>query len=184
MKELSLNILDIALNSVKAGAKNITIALEEDDERLSIVITDDGCGMTKEQVDKLSDPFYTTRTTRKVGMGVPLFKLAAEQTGGSLEIESVPVSEKKVNHGTKVTAVFNKKHIDITPLGDLTSTIITLIQGNPDIDYLFTHKTSGKTVSLSTKEMRAELGEVPLSNGAVLDWIKEYLSDQYKTISE
>lgn len=184
MKELSLNILDIAMNSVKAGAKNIAITLEENDERLCIVIEDDGCGMTKEQVEKLSDPFYTTRTTRKVGMGVPLFKLAAEQTGGSLEIESVPVSENQKSHGTKVTAVFNKKHIDNTPLGDLTATIITLIQGNPDIDYLFTHKINGKIISLSTKDMRSELGEVSLSNAEVLDWIKAYLSEQYEAESE
>ena len=182
MKELSLNILDNAMNSVGAGAKNIAIALDEDDDSLRIVIEDDGCGMTKEQVEKLSDPFYTTRTTRKVGLGVPLFKLAAEQTGGSLDIRSVPVSESEKEHGTKVTAVFNKKHIDHTPLGDLVSTMVTLIQGNPDIDFLFLHTVNGKSVRLSTAEMRKELGDVPLSNGEVLNWIKEYLTEQYKEI--
>jgi hypothetical protein len=183
MKELSLNILDIAMNSVKAGAKIIAITLEEDDERLGIVIEDDGCGMTKEQVERLSDPFFTTRTTRKVGLGVPFYKLAAEQTGGYLEIESVPVSEDNHKHGTKVTAVFNKKHIDATPLGDIVSTMITLIQGNPDIDYLYTHIINGKAITLSTTEMRSELGDVPLSDVEVLCWIKEYLTEQYESIS-
>lgn len=184
MKELSLNILDIAMNSVRAGAKNISVTLDEDDDSLRIVIEDDGCGMTKEQVEKLSDPFYTTRTTRKVGLGVPLFQLAAEQTGGHLEIRSVPASEDAKNHGTKVTAFFNKKHIDHTPLGDLVSTVVTLIQGNPDIDFLFTHTVSGKKVHLSTGEMRKILGDVPLSDGEVLNWIKEYLTEQYQNIEK
>ena len=121
MKELSLNILDIAMNSVKAGAENIAIALDETPTQLTITITDDGCGMSEEVVRRLSDPFYTTRTTRKVGMGVPFYLLAAEQTGGSVRIDSVPAPDPR--HGTVITAVFRTDHIDSTPLGDIISTV-------------------------------------------------------------
>ena len=183
MKELSLNILDIAMNSVKAGAKNISISLTEDDDALTVVIKDDGCGMTREQTEKLSDPFYTTRTTRNVGLGIPFYRLAAEQTGGYIKIESVPESEDADNHGTAVTAVFRKKHIDYTPLGDIISTVITLIQGSPQLDFLFTHSINGGDVKLSTAEMRSELGgEIPLDSFEVLVWSREYLMEQYNSI--
>lgn len=180
MKELSLNILDITMNSVKAGAKNISILLNEDSETLFIKIIDDGCGMTKEQVEKLSDPFFTSRKTRKVGLGVPFYKLAAEQTGGHLEIISIPAIDDPVKHGTTVLAVFFKKHIDFTPLGDIISTLTTLIQGSPDIDFYFSHSIHNETIQLSTKEMREQLGDgVPLNEPEILNWISEYLKEQY-----
>jgi len=183
MKELSLNILDITMNSVKAGAKNISILLTENNETITIVIKDDGCGMIKEQIAKLSDPFFTTRTTRKVGLGIPFYRLAAEQTGGSLAVTSVTEAENPLNHGTVVTAIFNKNHIDFTPLGDIISTIITLIQGSPNIDFSFTHIINDLQIDLSTKEMRETLGDdVPLDNSEVLNWIKEYLNEQYNDV--
>ena len=134
MKELSLNILDIAQNSIKAGASNIGVLLEETADTLEIAITDDGCGMTQDVVRSVTDPFYTTRTTRSVGMGVPLLKLAAEQTGGSFSIESVSELDDPQAHGTTVRALFYKNHLDYTPLGDVVSTVCTLIQGSPDTD--------------------------------------------------
>ena len=116
MKELSLYILDITMNSVKAGAKNISISLGEYDGIFSFSVEDDGCGMTKEQLERLSDPFFTTRTTRKVGLGVPFLRMLAEQTGGYVEIKSR--SEKEyVDHGTELTAVFREDSIDFIPLG-------------------------------------------------------------------
>ena len=129
MKELSLNILDIAMNSVKAKAENIGIFIEETDETLCVTISDDGCGMSEEMVKSVTDPFCTTRTTRKVGMGIPLLKLAAEQTGGEFSIKS---SDRPDDHGTVTKAVFYKNHIDFTPLGDVISSITTLIRGAPD----------------------------------------------------
>lgn len=184
MKELSLNILDITMNSVKAGAKNIAITITENSETLSVMIEDDGCGMTKEQVAKLSDPFFTTRTTRKVGLGVPFYRLAAEQTGGYLTVGSVSETENPEKHGTVVTALFYKNHIDFTPLGDIISTLITLIQGSKDIDFCFSHKINQSAVTLSTRELRTTLGdEVPLDSFEVLSWIKEYLQEQYEHIS-
>ena len=175
MKELSLNILDITENSVKAGATLTEISITESGDRLTISIKDDGCGMSEETVRSVVDPFYTTRTTRKVGMGVPLFKMAAEQTGGRLEI----ISNTGEAHGTTVTAYFNKDHLDFTPLGDVISTMTTLIQGHPDTDFLFTHLIDDKEIRLDTRELRAVLDGVPLCTYDVLEWIRGYLEEQY-----
>ena len=127
MPEISLNILDVAENSTRAGASlvQITVDVQPEADKLTVIITDDGCGMTPEQIRQVTDPFYTSRTTRKVGLGVPFFKFAAESTGGSFSIESEP------GKGTMVTAVFTLNHIDRMPLGDMTATIHTLIQGHP-----------------------------------------------------
>lgn len=179
MKELSLNILDIAENSVKAKASLTEISIQEDKERLIISITDDGCGMTEETLKTVTDPFYTTRTTRKVGMGLPLLKLQSEQTGGSLVIESRHISDYPDNHGTTVCATFNKNHIDCTPLGDVVASITTLIQGHPDTDFLFTHSYQGGQAVLDTRELRTVLEGVPLNTYEVIKWIEEYLKEQY-----
>ena len=184
MKELSLNVLDIAKNSVKARAKLIRITLEEIGNRLTLTIGDDGCGMSEEMLRGVVDPFCTTRTTRKVGMGIPLLKLAAEQTGGSITITSRHESEYPDTHGTEVVAVFYRDHIDFTPLGDIVSTVTTLIQGSPDIDFAFTHTGEGGCVSLDTREMREILGaDIPLNDPEILQWIVGSLEEQYKNIS-
>ena len=175
MKELSLNILDITENSVKAGATLTEISITESGNKLTISIKDDGCGMSEDIVRSVVDPFYTTRTTRKVGMGVPLFKMAAEQTGGKLEI----VSDTGEDHGTTVTAYFYKDHLDFTPLGDVISTVTTLIQGHPDTDFLFTHLIDDKEIRLDTRELRAMLEGVPLNTYDVLEWIRGFLEEQY-----
>ena len=175
MKELSLNILDITENSVKAGATLTEISITESGNKLTISIKDDGCGMSEDIVRSVVDPFYTTRTTRKVGMGIPLFKMAAEQTGGKLEI----ISDTGEDHGTTVTAYFYKDHLDFTPLGDVISTVTTLIQGHPDTDFLFTHLIDDKEIRLDTRELRAVLEGVPLNTYDVLEWIRGYLEEQY-----
>ena len=130
MTEISLNILDVAENSTRAQASLITIVVDVStaDDYLKVVIADDGCGMTAEQVEKVTDPFFTTRSTRKVGLGVPFFKMAAESTGGSFDIISEP------GVGTTVTAVFGFSNIDRMPLGDISSTIHNLIVYHPDSD--------------------------------------------------
>ena len=153
MKELSLNILDISGNSVKAGATLVEITVTERGRKLTIKIADNGCGMTKEQLEHLQDPFFTSRTTRKVGLGVPFLKLAAEQTGGSVAVTSTPIGQS-AEHGTVVTAVFFKDSIDFTPLGDLVETIVTLIQGSPDMDFVFDHIVDDKqAISPRKKEI-------------------------------
>lgn len=180
MKELSLNVLDVAKNSVKAGAKNVVISITETVETLELKISDDGCGMTPEFLAHVTDPFTTTRTTRSVGLGLPLLKLQAEQTGGSMSIESKAEELSPNDHGTTTQALFYKNHIDMTPLGDIIGSVVTLIQGSPDIDFLFTHTSPDFEVRLDTKELREVLGEeVPLDIPDVLMWIEENLKDQY-----
>ncbi|MEG1873932.1 MAG: ATP-binding protein [Angelakisella sp.] len=171
MQELSLNILDIAQNSVKAGASLITVTVTEqpDADRLTIAITDNGCGMTAEQVTHVIDPFFTTRTTRRVGLGVPFFKMAAELTGGGLSIDSTP------GQGTTVTAVFGLSSIDRMPLGDIASTMTTLIQGSPGIDFVYTHRLPGHELIADTRQFREVLEDVPLDSPEVLAFIGDYL---------
>lgn len=182
MKELSLNILDISKNSVKAGAKLTQILLDETEELLTLTIIDDGCGMSREMVESVTNPFCTTRTTRPVGMGIPLLKLAAEMTGGTFEIHSKSREEYPMEHGTRVIATFYKNHIDFTPLGDIESSVTTLIQGDPDVDFLFRHtKPTGK-VELDTRELRQQLGDVPLNTFEVIVWVGEYLTEQYEAL--
>ena len=135
--------------------------------------------MTDEVLKSVTNPFYTTRTTRKVGMGLPLLKLEAEMTGGSLTVESRHISDYPNNHGTVVTAVFYKNHIDCTPIGDVVSSMTTLIQGHPDIDFLFLHKMENKKVLLDTRELRNVLEGVPLNTYEVIKWIEEFLNEQY-----
>lgn len=182
MKELSLNVLDIAQNSVKAKAKNVLIKITETETALTFEIEDDGCGMSEEMVENVINPFCTTRTTRKVGLGIPLLKLAAEQTGGSVEIKSVSEQVDPANCGTKVTAVFFKNHLDFTPLGDIVSTVTALIQGSPDIEWRFEHHLENGKVELDTKELREVLGDVPLDTYEVIKWIEAYLIEGYDSI--
>jgi len=173
LQELSLNVLDIVSNSIRAGADLIEITVEIDRERdsLTIEISDNGCGMTKEQLAMVEDPFYTTRTTRKIGLGVPFFKMAALATGGSFNISSAPKA------GTKVIASFVLSHIDRMPLGDINSTIHTLITTNTQIDFVYTYKFDNKQFVLDTRQFREILGDIPLDNPEVSAYIKNYLEE-------
>ena len=177
MKEISLNILDIVKNSVRARATRIEIDIDTDSEGvLTLTVTDNGCGMDAQMLKTVTDPFCTTRTTRKVGLGLPLLKMAAELTGGSLWITS---STEKGSSGTVLRAVFDTKSIDCMPMGDIVSTVCILIAGSPEIDFIFTDKTPDRCVSLKTSEIRAVLGEVSLAEPEVQSWISEYLKEQY-----
>lgn len=173
MTELSLNVLDVAENSTRAGASLVEITVDADfpSDRLTIVIRDDGCGMTPEQVARVTDPFFTSRTTRKVGLGVPFFKYAAESTGGSFGIVSAPGA------GTTVTAVFVLSHIDRMPLGDITGTIHTLVVYHPDTDFLYTYRYNGREFRLDTREFRQILEGVPFDAPEVSAYIRDYLTE-------
>ena len=173
MKELSLHILDIAKNSVKAKADCIKITVDEEEEKnlLTIEIEDNGCGMSEEFLKTVKDPFSTTRTTRKVGMGISLFEAAANQCGGRLDI----FSEK--GKGTKVCVYFEYNHIDRAPLGDMAGTIVTLISGSPEINFIYTHTKNGQTFKMDTAELKAILGDVPLDTPEVLLWIGDYIKE-------
>jgi anti-sigma regulatory factor (Ser/Thr protein kinase) len=178
MRELSLNILDIAQNSISAGATLTEIVVNENtkEKTLLIGIYDNGCGMTEEQVKNVIDPFFTTRTTRKVGMGIPLFKMSCEQTGGRFTIDS----QKGV--GTKINALFKTDSIDFTPLGDIASTIVTIVSMNNDKEFLYKRVLDDKEFIFSTVEIKKILGGVPLSEPSVMNWIEEYLNEQYNEL--
>ena len=178
MRELSLNVLDIAQNSLSAGATLVEITVTEDTaaDQLTIVIKDNGRGMTGEQVRRVSDPFYTTRTTRKVGMGIPLFRMAAEMAGGGLEIRSEP------GKGTCVQADFTLSHIDRMPLGDMTGTISALIRLNPTVDFSYRHQRDGREAVLDTRQLRQVLEGVPLDTPDVMEWIEGSLTEQETAI--
>jgi len=173
MPEISMNVLDITENSIRAGASLITIdvAVDEAADRLKIVIEDNGCGMTKEQVEHVEDPFFTTRTTRKVGLGVPFYKMAALNTGGDFSIVSEP------GRGTRTAASFGLRNIDRMPLGDINGTIYTLIRFNTDIDFVYTYTFNDKSFTLDTREFRQILEGVPLDSPDVAQYIKDYLDE-------
>lgn len=179
MRELSLNVMDVAQNSITAGAAQITIAVEEDRAAQMAVITieDNGCGMTPEQVRQVQNPFYTTRTTRDVGLGVPLFKMASEMTGGRFDIQS------KKHEGTLVRAEFCMGHIDMTPLGDMNETILLLISCNPGLDFVYRRVVDNQSFTLDTRELREVLGEdVALNSPDVVAWIRAYLAEQEEAL--
>lgn len=178
MDELSLYVLDITMNSVRAGATDIIIELREEGDWLYFSVTDNGCGMTAEQVEKLTDPFFTTRKTRKVGLGIPFLTMLAQMTGGDVKITSKHESEH-ADHGTKTEARFGRHHIDFVPLGDMVETVKTLIQGSPEVNFVYRHTRDGREVNLSCAELREVLGEVPLNEPEVLMWIDGYLREQY-----
>lgn len=174
-----MNVLDIAENSVAAGAKlvKITLAIDTDARLLTLTVADDGKGMPPEVLETVTDPFTTSRTTRRVGMGLPLLKMAAEQTGGTLEIES------RENVGTVVTAYFTLGHIDLMPVGDMASTIATLVQCNPETDFVFTAEADGESFTADTREMRVILGgDVSFAVPQVALWMNEYLAENTNEI--
>ena len=179
MPEISLNILDVAQNSVKAGAKLVTLSVTavHSTNTLTVIIEDDGCGMSQEQVEAVTDPFFTTRTTRKVGLGVPFFKLAAESSGGSFDIKS------ELGRGTVVTAVFMLDSIDRMPLGDMVSTIHTLVTMNGHMDFVYTYSVDDRSFTLDTREFREILGDVSFTEPEVSEYIREYLKENTSEVT-
>lgn len=171
MTEISLNVLDVAENSIRADAALVVIVVHADTkaDTLTIEINDNGRGMTQEQISKVEDPFFTTRKTRKVGLGVPFFKQAAECTGGSFTIAS------EVGKGTKVKAIFKLSHIDRMPLGDINGTIYTLITFNTNTEFLYIYRLDERSFTLDTREIKEILGDIPLDSPEVSSYIKEYL---------
>ena len=179
MKELSLNILDIAENSVRANATLVEISVEinTDDDTLTITVSDNGCGMNEDLLESVCDPFTTTRTTRKVGLGIPLFKEAAEATGGQMTIAS------KEGEGTMTKAVFGFSHIDRAPLGDIASTIAALIQCNSYIDFVFSYTVDSRTFNVDTRELRLILDGVSFSEPQVVCWLHDFIEQNTNEIN-
>ncbi|HWQ30859.1 MAG TPA: ATP-binding protein [Negativicutes bacterium] len=178
MKDLSLHILDLSQNSVSAGANLVNISIVEDTVRdlLTICIEDNGKGMDKDFLERVKDPFVTTRTSRKVGLGIPLMQAACMRCEGDLLIES----EKNV--GTKLTATFKRSHIDRAPIGNIAETMMSLILAGCNessiIDFVYRHVIDDKEFCMDTREIRRMLGsEVSLGEPDVLMWIKDFINE-------
>lgn len=178
MRELALHLLDIAENSVAAGAKAITVTVEEDPQkdRLRMSVEDDGKGMDEVMVARVTDPFVTSRTTRKVGLGIPLLKAAAEACNGYLRINSA------VGRGTRLEVEFQRSHIDRMPLGDLPSTLLELIVAWPQIHWVFYYCCNGSSFAFDDGPIKQELGDVSLTEPAILTYLRETLEDGVKGI--
>jgi signal transduction histidine kinase len=177
MRELSLHILDAVENSVKAGATRVELVIEEDlaADRLNITIRDNGRGMSEEQVAHIFDPFFTTRKTRHVGLGIPLFKAAAERCNGDLTIAS------ELGEGTVLDATFQHSHIDRAPLGDIVTTLLTIILfDSGDLHYV--HRVDERTFEFDTADIRAELGEIPLTHPEVCQWLQAFIAEGEREI--
>ncbi len=154
----------------------LSVIEDSGQDRFTIEISDDGRGMDEELKAKAVDPFFTTRKTRRIGLGLPLLKAAAEHCEGDMEIISAP------GKGTTVRARFRHSHIDRAPLGNIIDTIINFIVGNPDVNFYFSHKIDGIEVTFDAQELREQLEDVPLNNPAVINWIKKYLTESYHEI--
>lgn len=173
MKELALHILDIAQNSIRAEATVIKITIWEDikNDLFKIEIQDNGIGMDMKTLKTVEDPFFTTRTTRKIGLGISLLKAAALQSEGSFKIQS------HIGEGTTLTITFRHGHIDRAPLGNIVDTLITLLMLEKDIDYIYTHYYNNNKFSLNTNEIKEVLQGVPITDIKVIDWLREYIKD-------
>lgn len=181
MRELSLHIMDIAENGLNADATfiHISIVEEKDKNRLFISIKDNGKGMSPDDLNKVTDPFFTSRTTRRVGLGLSLFREASLRCKGDFDIRSTE------GQGTEVTATFRLDHIDLAPMGDMAGTFTSLIMGNSDVDFLYSHEIDGDLFELDTREIKAELDDLPINNPKVLIYlgglIKEFTGNTKKT---
>ncbi len=171
MREIALHILDIAENSISAGADQVKIQINEDffKDLLQISIHDNGKGMDAETVEKITDPFITSRTTRSVGLGIPFFKAAAEACDGCFTIQSQP------GVGTNVTVTFKHSHIDRMPLGDISGTFLSLLIGTPEIHWIFEHKVNEKTFVFDDQLLKETLDGLPLCEPVVMKYIRETL---------
>jgi hypothetical protein len=179
MNEISLHILDITQNSIVAGASLIFIKISESEilNNYEVEISDNGKGISPEMLEKVTDAFVTSRTTRKVGLGLPLLKQNAEQTGGSFNITSI------VGKGTTTTAVFKLNNIDRPPLGDMAGTMAILAGSNPKIDFIYSHIVNEQSYVFDTREVKLVLEDVPISNPGVRKYIKEMIDENLEEIN-
>ncbi len=173
MRELALHVLDILQNAVEAGATTVELTVEEDTkaDRLTITVADNGRGMAPEAAARAVDPFFTSRTTRHVGLGLPLWAAAARRAGGDLAIRSAPGA------GTTVTATFTLSYPDRQPMGDLPGTIMAFLLAGMPVDLRYRHSVDGQAFELDSADLRAVLQEVPLSHPSVRRWLGQYLAE-------
>ena len=165
--------MDIIENGVTAGASLIRLRIEEDrvQNRLRITIADNGCGMNGEMLKRALDPFFTTRTTRRVGLGLSLLREASKRCEGEFQIQS------KEEEGTEVNVSFRLDHIDLAPMGDMAGSLASLIMGNSDVDFVYTHYVDAEVFELDTRQIKAELDGVPIDHPEVIQYLKSTIRD-------
>lgn len=180
MRDLSLHILDVVQNSVRAGADRVRISLSREPElhRLILTVEDNGCGMTEEQALRAADPFFTTRTSRCVGLGIPFWKLSAELTGGSLQIRS------REGEGTVLTAEYRTDCVNMLPMGDMAATMAALISVHPELEFVYAFSCGGRSFELDTRTVRTLLGDVPIRSPEVLDFLRAFLTENQAEIDD
>mgnify|MGYP003790211425 CR=1 FL=1 len=169
-----MHILDLVQNSIEAGASKVTLFINEDTKADSLIIrvADNGRGMDENTCRQVVDPFFTTRRTRRIGLGLPLIAMTTRQCQGHLNIKSV------LGEGTEIEAVYKLSHIDRPPLGNIAETVKTIIIANPHLDFAYCHTVNGNSLTLATKEITDILGEISLTHPDVLVWFDQYLTDQ------
>ncbi|MFA6651684.1 MAG: ATP-binding protein [Bacteroidales bacterium] len=173
MNDLALHLLDIIQNSLAAGATFVTVRIEENPRKNLMVMSveDNGCGMNEEQLHKLSDPFFTSRTTRRVGLGVPLLRQTAEQSGGNLEVVS------ETGKGTCLTARFQYNHLDRPPLGDVANAIVLMISANPNVDFAYRYSYNEKSYEITTRQLKDTLDGAPLNDLYIMEMVEEMIRE-------
>jgi hypothetical protein len=178
MKSIAYHLLDIVHNSLRAGARLVEVELEEHtgENRLELKVRDNGKGMAKEDLQRAVDPYYTSRKSRNVGLGLPLLKQNAEQTGGSFHIGSEP------GVGTIVHARFVRDHLDLPPMGDMPGTLHQIIIGNPGRDFLYRHTLDGNSFQVDTREIRAILEDWPLDHPQISRYLRELIEEYFNQI--
>lgn len=178
MNEISLHIIDIVQNSISAGAKNVKVRLSEDSMKdlVLLEVEDDGVGIDKETLHMVEDPFFTTKSGKSIGLGIPLLKETAEITDGNFELKS------KRGKGTLIKATFKRSHIDLPPIGNLEDTILTLVFAAEDINLKFTYEKNGKIFEIETGKIKSMLGSIPFSNPEVIKFLKEYIKENLKNM--
>jgi len=171
LRELALHLLDIAENSISARARRIDLGVEEDTRQdiLRMYVQDDGIGMDEQMVARVVDPFVTSRTTRKVGLGIPLLKAAAEACNGSLIIASTP------GKGTRVDVTFQRSHIDRMPLGDIAATVFSLVIGSPQVNWVFRYRVDSEEFVFDDALIKAELNGMPMTEPGILTFIRQMI---------
>lgn len=178
MQDLSLHILDLMENGVNARAKTIRLEITENPEEdsMKIVLVDDGRGMEEEKLKEVLNPFYTTRTTRKVGLGLPLFAQVARETNGQVEVQSRP------GQGTRIEGIFTWHHWDRPPMGNMVVSLITFMQGHPEIDVIYRHEVQGRAMEFDTRQYRKELEDIPLNHPLVLEHMEKVLEEDFTSV--
>lgn len=173
MREISLHLLDLVQNSIEAGATSVKLEINENlnSDKMIIRVMDNGRGMDEKLRQLVIDPFITTRTTRRIGLGLPLMDMSTKRCGGYLDVDSTP------GKGTVVEAMYQHSHLDRPPMGNLVETVKSILVANPELDFIYDHTVNDRRFTVSSRDLADTLDGIPLTQPDVLVWLNGYLSD-------